>query len=485
MEEALSRLDIIIGGLGDSSRKRSRDEETSTEEEGLYRLLYPCLVEHKTNSAAFIMGGRGSGKSRLVENCLARMDQSKFRVLRLNGLVIRGNDVGFAVHELVRQLSVMGFSETGHKDNDLLRLKKTSFTSDISLLDEAFRLAKVDKRPILIILDEMDAFAGSSAALDTAATVEKAGDRQVLLYHLLDRVATPGSSLCFIGITSHLAAVGLLEKRIRSRAEGTSKTFFVKPFDSYATLTRILTQKVELDEDIRSKLGSWLNLGAEKESPTMDDVALIFERNYRLGKDLRWFLRVLLVALCLYREEIRESLAGEASSSVSFQPRFLMEALSVMGASTTGSEGLTVYPDRIQALQDLSGPQVALLLAARRILARDSQDEDTPNPLTLERMLNEYQCYRGHANRYSQGLLLRSFGELLDLGVLRPSSDHSGGGPMQYEFGNVSSDMDPVSLSMLPLHLPYELDAELTKAIKDNLLDCSTALQDWGKAKNN
>jgi hypothetical protein len=50
-----------------------------------------------------------------------------------------------------------------------------------------FQLVKVHHCPILIILDEMDAFAGSSAQLDVASnTVERSSDRQLLLYHILD-----------------------------------------------------------------------------------------------------------------------------------------------------------------------------------------------------------------------------------------------------------------------------------------------------------
>jgi Cdc6-like AAA superfamily ATPase len=231
-------LDGIINRLGDGSRRKRAHAETNQIDDDLYRLLYPCLVQRKNNAAAFVMGSRGCGKSRLVENCLARMDQSKFHTLRLNGLVIRGNDVGFAVNELVRQLSelaVLHDGETG--TNDLVRLKRTTFTSNLALLDEMLHLAKVHHRPILIILDEMDAFAGSSAQLDVASnTMERSADRQLLLYHILDRVSTPGSSVCFIGITSHLAAISLLEKRVRSRAEGTAQIFIVNPLASQSAL---------------------------------------------------------------------------------------------------------------------------------------------------------------------------------------------------------------------------------------------------------
>jgi Cdc6-like AAA superfamily ATPase len=176
-----------------------------------------------------------------------RMDQSKFHTLRLNGLIIRGNDVGFAVNELVHQLSELAALHHGRSETtDLVRLKRTTFTSNLALLDEMFQLAKVHHRPILIILDEMDAFVGSSAQLAVASnTVERSSDRQLLLYHILDRVSTPGSLVCFIGITSHLAYISLLEKRVRSRAEGTSRIFFLNPLVSQSALIELLLTELD------------------------------------------------------------------------------------------------------------------------------------------------------------------------------------------------------------------------------------------------
>ena len=485
----ISCLDGIINRLGDGSRRKRSHSETKSVDEDLYRLLHPCLVEHKTNVAAFVMGSRGSGKSRLVENCLSRMDRSKFRTLRLNGLVVRGNDVAFAVNELVRQLSELAFLDTGQRDTALLRLKRTSFTSNLSLLDEVFKLAKVDERPILIILDEMDAFAGSSGHLDVNTNlVERTVDRQLLLYHILDRVASSDSSLCFIGITSHLAAVSLLEKRVRSRAEGTSKTIFVKPFNSYATLIQVLLPKFDGSQKLRSSMEEWLSL--EKETTELEVKLLrqIFQRNYKIGKDLRWFTRVFSVALTLYRENVRVAPSSEDpihSPPLEFEPKYLLESLAIMGASATGCDDASFITEpRIQVLKDLSGPQVALLLAARRLLARDAKIEDVPKPLTLDRMLHEYQSYKGNSNRYSGRLLLRSFTQMLEMDVFRPSSDHSGGGPLQYEYSGSFAEMDTTTLTKLPLHVPYGLEVELTRTLKDKLLDCSTALQDWGKKEN-
>jgi hypothetical protein len=139
---------------------------------------------------------------------------------------------------------------------------------------------------------------------------------------------------------------------------------------------------------------------------------------------------------------------------------------------------------RTHVLTDLSEPQVSLLLAARRILARDSIIPE-PKPLTLERMLNEYQSFKkGNSNRYSHRLLFRCFTQMMEMDIFRPSSDHSGGGPLQYEYGGSFAEMDSTTLTKLPLHVPYGLDSELTRALKDKLFDCSIALEEWGKRIN-
>lgn len=511
LELKISTLDDAISKLDDSSRKRPRSELTANENE-LYQLLHPCLVERSTNVAAFVMGARGSGKSTLVEACLAKLDDAKFRTIRLNGLVAKGNDVGFCVHELVRQLSELAL--LGKEDSkllELMRLKRTSFTSNLSLLDEAFQLARVDEKPILIILDELEAFAGSPASLETKL-IERAADRQLLLYHILDRVTAPGSSLCFIGVTSHFGVVSLLEKRVRSRAEGTSRTIFVRAFDSYQCLIDILVGKVE-DQNLYFQLRDWLS--SKKVKPTENQqvqlMREIVQRNYRIGKDLRWFVRVLSVALGLYRKDLHDLLkrsqkcsplldgtlsleqtnneAGakecfELRNEIKFKPLYLLESLRLMGASwCSESNQITSTEPRLKILQDLSSPQVAILLAARRILARDALKDATRKPLTIFRMLLEYQSYKGPANLFSQHLLLRSFQQLIEMGVFQKSSEHSGGGPLQYD-GSFFSGLDIISMSRMPLHVPYELDSELTKALKDDLLNCSTALKEWGKRKN-
>jgi Cdc6-like AAA superfamily ATPase len=151
----------------------------------LYKLLHPCLVGHekKASRAALIIGMRGSGKTFLVEHTIDSLSTEQyFRVVRLqlNGLVIRGDDVGFCVKEIIRQLSDIAMMETiknnvlsperEKKMSGVLRLCNSSFTSNLAALDEVLRMACIDGIPTLVVLDEFDALLGSGVPVSPAET---------------------------------------------------------------------------------------------------------------------------------------------------------------------------------------------------------------------------------------------------------------------------------------------------------------------------
>jgi Cdc6-like AAA superfamily ATPase len=620
----LSCLDHVLFGLGDvpipkqRKRKQSSSSSSSTatcdsstishfappglekEFHELYSILYPCLVERgdnqKANAAAILMGRRGSGKTILLERCLQCLqekvreqqqqqqaasknesnnnnDKSMFRIVTLNGLMVRGDNVGFCVKEIVQQLSDIAERQNyrqyhqqeqeQHDPDDTtdatisndesvrrrptlekwLRLRKNfSFTSNLSLLDETFRLACVDQTPILIVLEELDTFVVGSASSDIlsgAGVKEGIGksERPVLLYHLLDRIATQGTLVSLVGMTSSLTALQSLEKRVKSRADGTTKIIHVQPQTaSYETIVYILMSKLDDDyfdggivdgeksnginskstvmEDLRQQLTSIIS-GSTAAIPQITDtdnnaidssqnllIQQIMERQHRLGKDIRWFCRVLYVAFALYREDCHRAWKNSKTNQLApprLHARHFMQALATMGASipasadrtavaaATSSSSMLVHGDaRLLTLLDLSQPQVALLLAARRILFRDAlQEEQFVKPLNLERMLQEYESFRSSTQGFSRPLLMHAFKGMLETSVLCPSADHTGGGPLQYlHQAQLYSNMDMNTLCRLPLHLPFEIERELKVALNDNLLDCSTALREWGRNSN-
>ena len=216
-----------------------------------------------------------------------------------------------------------------------LRIRRSGFNTYISLLDEVLRAARVDGIPILIVLDELDTFlAGgrsSKMELSEAGNSQQDGgssDRQLLLYHLLDRVADHKFLVSFVGMTTDLTAVSKLEKRVQSRAEGSSKIiyfghnhdyddlvkcllgkFYTPPgmnhcvTDEYDEHTAMLEIREEVDFILRGNCESDINRvnSEEDDNQFTDDFALVrrvLQRNYNLiGSDMRWVCRVFDVAL--------------------------------------------------------------------------------------------------------------------------------------------------------------------------------------------
>jgi Cdc6-like AAA superfamily ATPase len=503
-ETLIENLDRTISRFGDASfsvpHKPSeaafvrRFSPIGLEEafQQLYSILYPCLCGNdSTTASAILMGPRGSGKSLLLERCLSaclESDKAKFRKVPINGICIRGEDVPSVVFEIIRQLSDLALEESTSRhasiteeqggasnkrrrtEKYLLRLRKSPFTSNLSLLEATLKVAEVDGIPIVLILDELDSFTDE-------------GERQLLLYHLLDRVATPGSNLCFIGLTSSFTTLSLLEKRIRSRAEGTSKIIYVRPPSTYDNMLQVIKTKLQGCR-IQSSIVDLLSPTRNNDDQEASKIWACMEREFRLGKDLRWFSRVISCALSLYRYDCLEH------SKCKFSPQHIVDALETMGASISDDSGtrsdfcllngVAVNP-RLQALLDLAAPQVALLLCARRILARDAHQDHVTTPLTILRMMKEYESFRRGSTLPS---LKPAVWQLLERGLLVPSSDHSGGGPLQYQSSSLYKNMDPLTISRMPMHLPIEVDREFNEALNKNLLDCSTALREWGRKAN-
>jgi len=677
----------------------------------LRRLLHRGLIGtsdeeggDKRNVSALLMGPRGCGKSLVLERVLndlrfvggkpsiadgAESDAGGgggdddeddgddhdphhygmgrfFRIVRLNGLLLRGDDVGAAVREMVRQLSDVAVAEAryrqrvrrkrasakkkkrrgthstgpggvfqvdGDDDNDdadnkannddgdddyagsiaadLLRIRRQGFNSNLALLDETLRAARVDSMPVLVVLDELDAFlptggAGPAVGLPGGASLggasgasgrgrmigsrgprgEMAGgsgpassDRQLLLYHLLDRVADHRTLLSLIGMTSQLSTVGTFEKRVRSRAEGTSKIIYFGRPSSYEVLINMLSSKFDvnsrIEEEARKgcrRLGDQLKdimqptirrriIDVDEENEDAR-VRAMMKRNYQLGKDVRWFCRVLTVALSLLAEDCARSSpqnhktadtlttgdhAGrvdyDSSSTVpTLTSRYILEALMAMGGmvkteedaasaismSSSGRSSLTsasrggstgsgggagstpaygpfdkngrVFAQvgwddpRIQELIDLPESQLAVLLSARRILCRDAaEDSSTPKPLTFGRIKREFETFhRGNVgsglttNLYEGDLLHFAFLHLMESGLICPAVDHTGGGPLQYYLHHTRTHaaMEPMALAKMPLHVLVDINSELGVLLKDKVLDCSTALREWGMRIN-
>ena len=290
----------------------------------------------------------------------------------------------------------------------------------------------------------------------------------------------------------------------------------------------------------------------QNQTPQTLEVRRMFERSYDLGRDTRWFCRVISLSLSLLVEDLQTQLlrtrksveqtskeeiydrAGNINTpNTIFDPNYLLEGLIVMGGTTDikvdrlrtvqenldshslgffstsnntatstsvannnamygpfNCDGKHVSPVgwnsiRLQALLDLPGSQVAILLAAKRVLSRNAQKQDSSimTPFTYDRIEMEYESYKASGlDRYGGHVLYRSFCQLMETDLFRPARDHAGGCPLQYYYRGDSNPLgvDPMALRRLPLHMNVDLCKELDVALRNKMLDCTTALRDWG-----
>ncbi|KAL7552717.1 hypothetical protein ACHAWF_015949, partial [Thalassiosira exigua] len=487
---------------------------------------------------------------------------------------------------------------TNKIDSHDLRLRQSGFKSHILLLDEVLRTARIDGIPILFVLEELHTFFAEMPAPNKSNPSETltvgpkqedvANKRQLLLYHLLDRVADHNYLVSFVGMTTDVTCVTKLEKRVKSRVEGTSKIIYFDNIHCYDVLVQSLLGKFytppcsnecdakakdEYNEQkamisIRKEVESILRDGRtdmnqdslEEDNETVDDFELVrnvLQLNLDEGKDMRWFCKVLDVALGLLAFDIdsldvdsliHQSMEKPMDCSLTdvglipeLSPSHMAQALVTMMASmgdvlgTLGQPGpptqhaleLIRWGQLVQdpkhysclvgthpllvALLDVSGPQIALLLSARRISARDdtraSAEDDVESirrkkltgeatanlsvPLTYQRIQDEYATsflasdrYTTGPDRYPPHVLRRSCMDLMETEIIRLRREKVVDGGAQ-QFGHNEAISLGLDFSHLPLHVNLDWELEFIPVLKAGLLQsCTTALREWGLKMN-
>ncbi|KDQ64531.1 hypothetical protein JAAARDRAFT_116424 [Jaapia argillacea MUCL 33604] len=185
------------------------------------RDLLKGTVDRGEGNSCFLIGPKGSGKTRIVENAISALPKPPI-VIRLSGHVQTTDRL--ALREIARQLSFQtntSYLSDVDAENDSMMddanpFLTTADTPIISLpppthLPSLISILPTLARPTILILDAIDLFA--------------LHPRQSLLYTLLDTAqsirATPQTKgLAIIGVTSRVDTINLLEKRVKSRFSG-------------------------------------------------------------------------------------------------------------------------------------------------------------------------------------------------------------------------------------------------------------------------
>jgi energy-coupling factor transporter ATP-binding protein EcfA2 len=466
----------------------------------LYRALLPCLTQTMTkkghqrpNASVFVHGPRGCGKSLLVQSCLQALRHeeptARFRPVFCSSLLhvpfqrSQANaGAGAVVEEILRQLVDQSRSASS-LHGELLRLRHTSFTNHLQLLNEILQMASTDGIPVVFVLDNVSQFP------------------PLLLYHLLDRIAGSGTntgtanssySLCLIAMATHALtnqkSSSFVEKRIVSRVEGTS------------SLIHLPAASCSSERLLQAKLPPLLRPAASRLFED-EDLAQLLRRQERMGQSARWFCRLFYSALASWREELRRREARDANESDFCE--FVRDALEDAGivvehhdpdGQATNKRSRRSLPSSI--LQDLSVPQLLLALAATRILVRGNRSKPSsadrgsgaPIALTLQGMMAEVmdKLYRGNPPpNATSHVLQRAFLDLLDMAVLRPACDHSGTAPFQYyERENVLDATSWEVLARVPLHLTFDVYRDVLPSLEGGELTAPTAVLEWGRRPN-
>nr|KMM69226.1 LOW QUALITY PROTEIN: origin recognition complex subunit 4 [Coccidioides posadasii RMSCC 3488] len=175
----------------------------TTEYQTIYQLMEQTVLAGEGNSM-LLLGGRGSGKTTVVETAISslfKIHRDDFHVVRLNGFLHTDDRIALREiwHQLGREINV---------DEDLNRNSTYADTmaSLLALLSEVPVDAAdtmTTTKSVIVILDEFDLFTYHP--------------RQTLLYNLFDIAQAKKAPIAVIGLTTKVDVMENIEKRVKSR----------------------------------------------------------------------------------------------------------------------------------------------------------------------------------------------------------------------------------------------------------------------------
>ncbi|KAL7272206.1 origin recognition complex subunit 4 [Rhizina undulata] len=336
---------------------RRRGNMVGVEEEygNVHNLLEQTVVAGEGNSM-LIIGGRGSGKSTLVETAITDLTQDhkgEFLVVRLNGFF--QTDDKLALREIWRQLGVE--MELDEQDQPKTTNFADTLSSILAILSHPDELQPEDpdtdppdqdKDPessrrttlsVIFVLDEFDLFVTHP--------------RQTLLYNLFDIAQARKAPIAVIGLTCRIDVVESLEKRVKSRFSHRSVhlrlpnsigKFWERCKEGLKIdLAEFEESKGELEPAERKWVDEW-NESLETLLKEDKVFARIVERIYAQSKDLKAFFNACLMPVAELSVET-PMLRGEAFVN----------------------NGLAAPESKLHVLDGLTELELSLIISAARL----------------------------------------------------------------------------------------------------------------------
>ncbi|KAF5388236.1 hypothetical protein D9615_000436 [Tricholomella constricta] len=273
----------------------------------LTSLLNGTVCRGEGNSC-LVLGPRGSGKSRLVEECISNVSGDNPLVLRLSGwtqhsdrLAMReiayqlGQQTGTSYLADGTSLDVAAAEHDVEEANPFLDVPPSTTMSvpPSSHLPALISVLPTLGRPSIVVLDGFDLFA--------------LHPRQSLLYCLLDtaqscRAAAGAKGLAIIGITSRIDTITMLEKRVKSRFSGrmlrTAPPCTVQSWEKIATavLSSDITEVMEGHPEEEDVIAEWNGIWDAQVEQFLTDksVQTVMNETFSVTRDVRMLSRILL-----------------------------------------------------------------------------------------------------------------------------------------------------------------------------------------------
>ncbi|KAF9268010.1 hypothetical protein L218DRAFT_970195 [Marasmius fiardii PR-910] len=291
-------MSIVCGSQGSVDESEDTNDVAAKQVAGL---LEGTALRGEGNSC-MVLGPRGSGKTQIVERCIASLPESPI-VIRLSGW-LQYND-RLAIQEIAYQLNQQAatqfsfaagdehntlddddpFAEGGHQEGT------TDFSLPAAYLHTLISCIPTLSRPTVLILDAFDLFTFHP--------------RQSLLYSLLDTVqsctAEAGNKgMAVIGLTTRMDTLNLFEKRVKSRFSGRMiRTASPKLVKDWLHISKDMLLPSAEDYPELREIARFQALWQRR----VDDFLAhgktiqIFEETFTLVRDVRFLIRLLTCAV--------------------------------------------------------------------------------------------------------------------------------------------------------------------------------------------
>ncbi|KAI0204791.1 origin recognition complex subunit 4 C-terminus-domain-containing protein [Astrocystis sublimbata] len=326
-----------------SGKRRIKLRGQTDAYEKTYQLVEQTVLAGEGNSM-MVIGGRGSGKTTMVEEilCDLRAEHAEaFHVVRLNGFI--HTDDKLALKEIWRQLG-----REMEIEDDLIN--KTNNYADtmaslLALLSHPEEITGgaedgVTSKSVVFIIDEFELFATHA--------------RQTLLYNLFDIAQARKAPIAVLGLTTRIDVVESLEKRVKSRFSHRYVYLSLpKSLPAYWDVCKqgLIVDKEDLEvegfdpylEGLHKFHDYWnKNIETLRQTPAFED---FLEYQYYTTKSVSAFL-----TSCI------QPLSGLSMSS-----------LDLVMPSPVGAITLEPQEPKLQLLVALSDLELSLLIAAARL----------------------------------------------------------------------------------------------------------------------